>query len=53
MKNVKRICSLIMPVLILALAFCLGTVSPKKEVLVEGELKQMNVHLKLLKKILF
>ena len=43
MKNVKRICSLIMPVLILALAFCLGTVSPKKEVLAEGELKQMNV----------
>lgn len=43
MKNVKRICSLIMPVLILALAFCLGTVSPKKEVLADGELKQMNV----------
>lgn len=43
MKNVKRICSLIMPVLILALAFCLGAVSLKKEVLAEGELEQMNV----------
>ena len=43
MKNVKRICSFIMPVLILALAFCLSAVSPKKEVLADGELKQMNV----------